>query len=292
MTIRHFRIFAAVCDDMNMTRAAEKLFISQSAISQAISELESHYGTKLFERLSKKLYLTSAGEKLLGYSKHIIKMAQEAEDKLRDMADKGLIRIGASVTVGANILPELVCNYKSLSPETEIHVVENNTEIIEKMLLNNDIDVALVEGEISSSDIISKPFLEDELVLISGKTHEFAGRDAVSPEELKRNDYIVRERGSGTRNLFENVMAVNNIKWNYLWVCNNADTIKNAVIKGIGISAISMRSVTDEVKSGDLFVSRVVGIEFKRHFKIIYHKNKYITSQLEKFIRYCNAFNG
>ena len=108
LTLRHFQIFVAVCDAMNMTAAANSLFISQSAVSQTISELEGHYEVRLFERLSRKLYLTQAGEKLLGYARHIIRMSKDAESEMRALNQNGIIRIGASVTIGASILPKLI----------------------------------------------------------------------------------------------------------------------------------------------------------------------------------------
>ena len=145
MTLRHFNIFVAVCDKMNMTKAAEGLFISQSAVSQAISELEAHYGVRLFERLSRKLYITLAGEKLLSYARYIIKLNMELESDMKTLSEKGSIRIGASVTIGAYILPKLISKFEKVNSGTDIKVYEENTEKVEKMLLQDKIDMALVE---------------------------------------------------------------------------------------------------------------------------------------------------
>ncbi|WP_368490477.1 LysR family transcriptional regulator [Clostridium sp. BJN0013] len=284
MTLRHFNIFVAVCDKMNMTKAAEQLFISQSAVSQVISELEGHYGVRLFERLSRKLYITQAGEKLLSYARYIIKLNMELENDMKTLSENGSIRIGASVTIGAYVLPKLISQFQKVNSETDIKVHEENTEKIEKMLLQDEIDIALVEGETTHTDIINRPFMEDELVLICGNNHRFAKLDCVEPYELEKEKFIIRERGSGTRRTFEDEMRENHLKWQISWTCNNTDTIKIAVAEGLGVSVISRCSVINELVLGTLCEIPVKGIKFKRQFKIIYHKNKYLTEIMKHFV--------
>lgn len=291
MTLRHFKIFITVCDTMNMTLAAETLFISQSAVSQAISELEKHYNIRLFERLSKKLYLTQAGQKLLSYAHHMIRMNEEVENDMKILHETGSIRIGASVTVGAYVLPGLVSNFNQLKPKTHIEVFEDNTEKIEKLILVDEIDIGLVEGETTCPDILNIRFMDDELVLICGNSHRFAGLEAVEPHELEQEKFIIREKGSGTRKTFENMMTANSLAWNPIWTCNNVDTIKMAVARGLGISVISRLAVANDVASGLLCQTTVKGIRFKRQFKIIYHKNKYLTESMKQFIEFCLANN-
>lgn len=286
LTLRHFKIFITVCETMNMTQAAEKLYISQSAVSQAISDMESYYGVKLFERLSKKIFLTVSGEKLLSYSRHITSMTEEADNELKSLSQNGQIRIGASVTIGSAVLPQIIKEFSSLNPTTEISVIEDNTSIIESLILNNEIDIGLVEGEIVTSDIIVKPFMQDKLVLISGKGHTFSEKPLINPQELSKEKIIIREKGSGTRKLFEITMAANNINWEASWTCNNSETIKNAVINNLGISVISRKNIEKEIDDKKLFISKIEGIDFIRYFKIAYHKNKYFTSQINQFIEF------
>ncbi|WP_373844899.1 LysR family transcriptional regulator [Clostridium sp.] len=292
MTLRHFNIFVAVCDKMNMTKAAEGLFISQSAVSQAISELEAHYGVRLFERLSRKLYITLAGEKLLSYARYIIKLNMELESDMKTLSEKGSIHIGASVTIGAYILPKLISKFEKVNSGTDIKVYEENTEKVEKMLLQDKIDMALVEGETNHTDIINRPFMEDELVLVCGNNHRFAKLEYVEPYEMEKEKFIIREKGSGTRKTFEDKMRENYLTWQISWTCNNTDTIKIAVAEGLGVSVISRCSVTDEIALGTLCEIPVKGIKFKRQFKIIYHKNKYLTETMKHFIEFilCMGF--
>lgn len=287
MTLRHFKIFVTVCDAMNMTMAAESLYMSQSAVSQAIAELEKYYDIRLFERLSRKLYLTQAGEKLLGYARHMIRTNADIEKDMKSMHETGLIRIGASVTVGATLLPELVSAFRLTNPSTNVEVFEDNTEQIQKRLLTDKTDIGLVEGEITSPDILSTPFMDDELVLICGKHHRFAGLSVINPHELEKENFIVREYGSGTRKKFEDVMKAQKLSWEVTWTCNNVDTIKAAVIAGLGVSVISKRAVEKEVESSELMIKPIEGVSFFRTFKIAYHKNKYFTEQMKNFIDLC-----
>lgn len=291
MTLRHYKIFIAVCDTMNMTSAAEGLFISQSAVSQAIADLEQHYGVRLFERLSKKLYLTQAGKKLLGYARHMIRMNEEAERDMLLQNGHGLIRVGASVTVGTHVLPKLVNRYRELSPDVRVEVIEHNTEKIEHFIRNDQIDIGLVEGEISSSELLQKPFLCDELVLVCGAGHPLWGKGSIVPPELEREDYLVREVGSGTRKTFEDVMATNRLPWKAIWICNNADTIKMAAVEGLGVTVISRRAVKAEAADGRLHPIEVEGLRFLRQFKIVIHKNKYLTEPMRQFMDVCMGLN-
>ncbi|MEL7610746.1 MAG: LysR family transcriptional regulator [Bacillota bacterium] len=287
MTLRHFKIFVTVCDTLNMTEAAKALFISQSAISQAVSELEGYYDARLFERLSRKLYLTQAGEKLLSYARHMLRMSADIQKDMKALLQSGSLRLGASVTIGASVLPRLVGAFKATHPDTEISVIEDNTEQIEKQLLGDRTDFGLVEGEIISRDIMCSPFMEDELTLVCASAHRFAGLSAVKPQELEKEEFIVRERGSGTRKTFESVMTAHNLAWKESWTCNNADTIKAAVSAGLGVSVISKLAVAKEVRDGALVAVPVEGIRFERTFKIAYHKNKFLTAQMKDFFDLC-----
>jgi len=284
MTLRHFKIFVSVCDTMNMTSAAEQLFMSQSAVSQAIAELEKHYDVRLFERLSRKLYLTQAGQKLLSYARYIIRMNEVVENDMKTLHQNGSIRIGASVTVGAHVLPGLVSDFKKMYPQTNVEVIEDNTANIENLILQDKIDMGLVEGETTSPDILCSAFMDDELVLICSPNHRFAACVGIEPKELEKEDFIIREKGSGTRKTFEDKMNENHLSWRVVWTCNNADTIKMAVSEGLGVSVISKRAVVNEAASGLLCQKYVNGISFKRQFKVIYHKNKYLTEIMSRFI--------
>lgn len=285
ITIRSLEIFAKVADVGSMTAASEALYIAQPTVSQAISELESHYGTKLFDRLAKKLYITESGKKLLDYARHIIALQREMELAMTDPEKSGILKVGASVTIGTELLPRLVKSYQENHRELRIHGVIRNTSDIESLILSNEIDFALVEGAVNSKSIVSEPFTDDELALVCGKNHPLYGLESVQLEELLRHDFVVREHGSGTRELFESTMLSKNAVWNMIWECSGSDGIKAAAACGIGIGVLSNRLIEKELSNGDLSILNVPGLELKRKFSIIYHKNKYITDRMKEFFR-------
>lgn len=286
-TLRHFQIFLAVCDTKNMTAAARNLYLSQPAVSQAISELENHYTVRLFERLSKKLYLTQAGESLLGYARHIIGLNLDAEEEMRNLNQSARLRIGASVTIASFLLPKLVKKVKQNDMKLSFEITEENTSNIEQLILCDKLDVGVVEGDIVSSDILCEPFEKDQLVLICAKTHPFCERCSINPYELEQENFILREYGSGTRKTFEEVMKIHHLRWKSSWTCSNAESIKMAVAEGLGVSIISERAIKQEIESGSLCCIPIEGITFARQFQLIYHKNKYVTHAMETFMSFC-----
>lgn len=286
MTLRHLQVFLCVCDEGNMTAAAKKLYIAQPSVSQAILELENHYNVKLFERLGRKLFITPAGDKLLTYARHIVNLSREVKETLQEVNDNGVLRVGASVTVGTYILHSMVSEFTRHFPKSKIISFVNNTAVMEGMLLSDQLDIGLVEGRVQSPGIVQIPFMEDELVLVSSVSHPFAKEGKITIAELKHKGFIVREEGSGTRNLFESVMHDKSIDWDIAGVYNNAESIKNAVSKGLGISVMSWMAVQKEAERKELAIIAVEGVTFKRQFSLIYHKNKYISPVLNRFIQF------
>ena len=181
MNIRHLRLFVTVVDAGSMTGAAKKLFITQPSVSQTIRELESYYDVKLFERLSKKLYLTREGEELLSYARHIVASFDKMEQKMRQAVKNSTIKIGASITVGTCILSQLTTQFIDSNPGIKIESVVDNTTIVEDMVLKSKLDFGLVEGPIHSPDIVCKPFMDDELIIICGNEHPFNGKGIYLP---------------------------------------------------------------------------------------------------------------
>jgi DNA-binding transcriptional LysR family regulator len=154
MTIRHLRIFIEVVINGSMSAAASKLYISQPTVSQAIRELEEHYGVLLFNRLNRRLYITDAGEKLFSYAKSVVKQFDQMEEKMLNINQKEKIRIGSTITVGECILSDLINIFAKKEPNIEVYSYVNNTQIIESKLLDSEIDIGIVEGEIKSPDFI------------------------------------------------------------------------------------------------------------------------------------------
>lgn len=283
MTFRHLKIFLSVCDAGSMTAAAEKLYVAQPSVSQAIAELERHYQVKLFERLGRKLFLTAAGERLRTYARHIVHLNQEASEAMRELSQYGEIRIGASVTVGTYVLSGLLKRFALQQPAVKVTTSVSNTKAIEERLLEDQLDIGLVEGEVHSPWLICEPFMEDELVLACATLHPWAAAGIVDAQELAGQPFFVREAGSGTRELFELVMAGANIAWRIDGVYNNAETIKSAVSAGLGHTVISRLAVEREARRGELAIVPIRGLQFKRTFQLVQHKNKYVSPAIAAF---------
>jgi len=187
------------------------------------------------------------------------------------------------LTIGAEILPRLVNRFHKIHSEVRIQAVVKNTMEIESLIMKNEIDFALVEGIVHNQSIVSEPFMDDELALVCGRTHPLYGSGRISLNELLRYDFVLREQGSGTRELFESAMISKGETWNINWECSDSEGIKSAAEGGIGIGVISGLLVEKEVMMGDLNVLIIPGLDLKRKFSIIYHKNKYITDTMKEF---------
>ncbi|MBP2627716.1 MAG: transcriptional regulator, LysR family [Firmicutes bacterium] len=290
MTLRHLTIFLCVCDEGNMTVAGQKLHIAQPSVSQAIAELEKYYNIRLFERLGRKLFITLAGQQLITYARHIVHLCRETEEAMHGIHHNPMIRVGASVTVGTCILNDIIVEFRRQNPHVKMIATVNNTKIIEGMLLLDELDIGLVEGKIHSQGILSQSFMEDELVLVTGIFHPLTKKSRVKLADIDHTEFIVREEGSGTRELFESVMASRGISWRVAGVYNNAETIKKFISAGLGISVMSRMAVEKEVQRNELAIIEFDDVYFKRQFSIVRHKNKFIFPVLDDFIQVCIGY--
>ena len=284
MTIRHLKIFIEVAQCGNMTAAASKLFISQPTASQAIRELEEHYGVLLFERLSKRLYITEAGKKLLFYAKEVVKEFDSLESKMSNLNKKEKIRVGATISVGDCILSDLIHRCIEENPNVEIYSFVGNTETIEEKLLSNELDIAIVEGKVKSQDLIVKPELEDYLVLICSTKHPFAQKKIIKTDELRDEIFAMREKGSGTRELFEEYMLNNGMPIKVVFEGNTPQSIKQEVIHNNCLSVISICLVENEIKDSLIHVIENEENTWNRHFSLVYHKDKLMTDAIKSLI--------
>ena len=287
MTLRHFQIFLCVHDEGGMTRAAEKLHISQPSVSQAIRELEEHYGTRLFERLGKRLFLTAAGEELLQYARHIAGLVDRSESAMRDFAKGSPLRIGATLSVGESVFIPLLDRFRKACGQRVFSYI-HNTATLEKALLNDELDLALVEGKIHSPYLKESPFMADELVFLTAPDNTLPRTIA----DLAQLDFITREEGSGTREIFMRIMTEKGLTPNIIGTYNNSESIKQAVMAGFGVAVLSERVARQELAAGNLVTFAISGISFTRSFRIVCHINKYLTPAMERFMDLCRNFDA
>ena len=291
MTLRNMRIFLEVTRQGSMSGAARRLYISQPTVSQAITDIERAYGVRLFDRMNKRLFITEAGRQLADYAHRIVELFTEMEHVL-SLGQVQNIKLGATLTVGACIFSELVARYKKLRPEIETNVVVENTAEIEKRMLAGLLDFGLVEGRTSSPFLLVEPVLSDNMVLVAGPGHRFFGRESVAAAELHNEPFVLREEGSGTRELFEANMSELGVRVKEAWVCHSTDTIKIAVIAGHGLTVISGRLVEREIQKGQLWACLIEDYNDSRTFSLVYRKDKHIFPHFQDFIELCRKMKA
>lgn len=290
MTLRHLEIFVEVANCGKMSEAARRLYIAQSSVSQAIAEIERQYNVKLFERLSKRLYLTVPGEEMLGYARHIISIYKEMEEHMKFKANSVCLRIGATPTIGICMMSDLIRQFNSLMPQANVEVMIRNTVNLEMRVLRSELDLCLLEGQIKNQDLIARPIMEDRLILVCSQSHPFCQRAVIDPEELYGQQFILNEKGNGTRELIERYLNRHEIKIREKWMCNNSETVKQAVIDNYGITIISEMLVCKELESGELHKVEISGDPISYKLYLVYHKNKYFFDALKTFVQVCENY--
>lgn len=281
MTIRHLKIFTEVADAGGMSAAAKNLHVSQPTVSQAIAELEKHYGVKLFERLSQKIYLTKEGELMLSFSRHILDSFDQMEEAVNQAAACTNLRIGCSVSVGTCLINDILDEARKRMPECFISVLVANSSDIEQAILNNQVDLGIVEGILKSSELLLTPVCKDELVVVCGSGHKLAKEKTVTLDMLKGQNYISRESGSAERNQLEKIFEEYGLQLKRTFCSTNTEAIKNAVIRGHGIAVLSKMLIEKECEAGQMVVLPLEGPAAKRNIHLAIHKNKYISKSIQ-----------
>jgi DNA-binding transcriptional LysR family regulator len=287
MTLRHLNIFVVVCQENSITIASKKLYISQPAVSNAIKELENYYGIKLFERFSKKIYLTDVGKSVLSYAIHITSLFDDLETSIRNSDNIGNLRIGSSITIGNYLMPNYIKQFSLKFPDIQTFVTIDNSEEIEQLILENQIDFALIEGIVHSDHIISKSFLNDELVVICSVDNPLLEQAVITIKDLEKQNFLMREKNSGTRKIADSILLLHGISIIPIWESASTGAIINGVSNGIGISILPLRLVQGFIDEGKIRKLEVVDINLQRQFYIIHHRNKFLTPASWEFLKLC-----
>lgn len=282
MTIRHLRIFIEVAKTGNMSLAGENLFISQPTVSQVIRELENHYGAMLFDRLSKKLYITEFGKELLRYAIEVVDQFDNLEKAMNDSSNIENLRVGASVTVGTYILSKVLKEFHKISPNVNTYSYVNNTSTVEKKLLKSELDMAIVEGDIQSPDLITIPVIDDYLVLLCKNNHSILDNKNLQLTDLKNQRFAVRENGSGTKDFLEHLLSKHKISVQIAWEASSTDTIKRAILDDNCLSLLSIHTFEEDILDNKIQIINNINLSpFKRSFKLVYHKDKILSSSMK-----------
>lgn len=266
-----------------MNIAASKLYIAQPTVSQTILDLEREYDTLLFERHKKELKITASGQLLLSRAKEIIHMYDSLEHAMKNLNNQRPLKIGATLTIGNTMMSGLVSLLKERCPDIDVSVYIDNTQILEHRMLHNELDLALVEGIITRKEIQTEPIFEDKLEIICSPEHSLAQKSSIQLNDLSNENFILRERGSGTRAIFENIMATNHIPFITKWECCSSTAIIDAVRHNLGIGILSHRCVKEYAQNGEIHICPMDALHIQRYFYLCYHQHHGFTSQMNDF---------
>lgn len=291
MTLRHMKIFCAICEaNFNTTRAAENLNMTQPAVSLAIKELERYYGIVLFDRIGRRLRITAAGENFLQYAVRIASQFDDMEREMRNWDSAGILRVGASITIGSQFLPSYVKAFYHRHPNTEVQVVISSSDKIEQALMCNKLDFALIEGISHNPAMHTEEYMEDRLSIIASPKEGYQQGQLLTLEQFRQQRFLLREHGSGTREVFDKALANAGISVNPIWEATSTTALVNAVINGLGIAVLPHRMIQGVLGRGLAVTVRVEGIDFRRSFYIIHHKDKYLTPAAKTFLDLCRNY--
>ena len=212
------------------------------------------------------------------------------ETGLRDWGTKGILRVGASITIGSQFLPGYVKAFSNLYPGIDVQVIVEQGERLEKKLLGNELDVALTEGIVHDTNIVSEAYLEDHLSIICGADKGWQQGQNVSMEEFQKQRFLLREPGSGTREVFDRTIAQAGLSITPIWEAMSTTALVNAVINGLGIAVLPHRMILPALKHGLIVTVKVQELQFRRNFYITYHKNKFLTEAAKTFMELCRNY--
>ena len=286
-SLRQLEIFVAISRTDSVSRAAEALSLSQSATSTALSELERQFDLQLFDRVGKSLRINETGQQLLPRAVELLDRAKEIENLLQGHAGFGYMRIGATLTVGNYLATILVARFLQEHPESRIQLQVHNTSTIVQQIANHELDLGLIEGDCNHPDIEVQPWIADELVVFSAPNHPLAKQRKVSMEQLLQEDWILREKGSGTRETFDRAFHSHHSKLKIRLELEHTEAIKRAVESGLGIGCISRLALKDAFRRGSLVPISTPSLDLSRFFYFLWHKQKYQTTGIREFLDLC-----
>ena len=288
-SLRQLEVFLATAHFQNVSKAADSLAMSQSAASSALKELESQFDILLFDRVGKRLQLNEQGRLIRSRAEALLEQAREVEQALMQHKDAGAVKVGATLTIGNYLAVGILSRLMSDQPEAEVSLSVANTQQIMARVLNYDLDLGMIEGEVQHSELDIIPWREDDLCVFCAPDHELAHKESISDADLTGNLWVLREAGSGTRQAFDRALhgILPQIKVNL--ELQHTEAIKNAVSSGLGLGCLSRICLQEAFKRGDLVELHVPQRDFKRTLYFIMHKKKFRSAGVQRWLDYCKA---
>jgi DNA-binding transcriptional LysR family regulator len=280
MTFEQLRIFAAVAEREHVTRAAEALNLTQSAVSAAIGALEQRHAVTLFSRVGRRIELTDEGRLFLDEAQAVLARVRGAELALSEIAglERGALTVHASQTIASYWLPPRLVRFRRAHPRISISLVAHNTAEVAKAVQDGAADLGLVEGRVEADDLVQQAVARDRLVLVVGAGHPWASRRSVKGPDLIAVEWVLREHGSGTRSEFEDVLtrwALSPDKLNVVLELPSNEAVRMAVEAGAGATVISRLVAEPGLRAGHL---KAIAFELpERAFTALRHRERYLS---------------
>lgn len=286
MTLEQLRIFVAVALREHVTLGARDLNLTQSATSAAIAALEARHATKLFDRVGRRIVLTEAGRVFLFEAKAVLARASAAETVLSDLGQlkRGRLQLVASQTIANYWLPPRIHRFRTRFRGVEVELVIGNTTTVATAVREGNVDLGFIEGDARQEDLTIRPVAEDEMVLVVPRGHRFASMAAPDADDLKREPWILRERGSGTRSNFEAALpglGIDPADLDLVLELPSNEAVRSAVEAGAGVTVMSRLVVAQAIAAGAL-VEVPLGIP-KRGFYLLRHRERYVSRASTEF---------
>ena len=287
MDLRQLEIIRAIADTGSFTAAGAKLHVSQSAISRQILLLEDELGEPVFHRIGRRIRITPAGESLLQLSHRVFQDLQDTVSAISDKQESlnGTMRLVGGMTVCLYVFPALLAEMRRLHPHLDLKITVGTAERSIAMLRSGAGDLGLITLPVDVADLVSVPVLEEELLLATYPTHPLAKKKTITPADLSRQHFIVFETGSITRKLVEEFFARERIKPEIVMETENVEIIKAMVRHGLGISIIPWQAAAADVRTKQLFCSRISGHPLKRQTGWLYPKMSRLPRTVSEVIR-------
>jgi DNA-binding transcriptional LysR family regulator len=286
-TLRQIEVFVATARTGSVTQAAHAVGMTQSAASMALADFESQLGARLFDRIGKRLALNEDGRALYPKAVEMIERGQEMEQLLHQQGRAVNLRLGASSTIGNYLLPQLIGQFHASRPGSRIQLDVGNTQQVINAVLHFEIDVGFVEGPCLNADIEALFWRPDELAICVAPGHPLAQPGAASVETLREAAWILRERGSGTREVVEQLLTSQLGDIQLTMELGGTEAIKRAVESGMGISCLPTVALTGAVERGNLVAIATPFLRLTRVLHILLHKQKYRTEGITSLLRMC-----
>lgn len=294
-TLRQLEVFVAVGRCESVSRAAEMLALSQSAVSTALGGFERQFNSQLLDRVGKTLRLNELGQQLLPKAVELLDRAREIEDLLQGESGLGAIEIGATLTIGNYLATLIVASFLQQHPESRIRLQVHNTATIVQQVAHYELDLGLIEGDCHHPDLETQRWVEDELVVFCAPHYHLAKRDGITLEALAAEPWIMREHGSATRETLDHAMRHNGsraVSLNIRLELEHTEAIKRAVEFGLGIGCISRLALRDAFRRGSLVPITTPDLDLRRQFQFVWHKQKYQTAGMREFLALCRTLTA